>query len=172
VAAGSSFGVSRVDTPDELAAAVDAALRLGGRALVEDVVVGREIDIAVVERPDGRLFLGPPLEIDLGGRALFDVERKYDGSARFCVPAPMSHEAHTDLERAALAMFEAMGCSGLARVDFFLTSDGLVLNEVNTMPGLTEHSQVPKMFAAVGLPYPRLLDLLIATALGAVAARG
>jgi D-alanine-D-alanine ligase len=62
-------------------------------------------------------------------------------------------------------MFRALGCSGIARVDFFLTEDGPVLNEVNTMPGLTEHSQVPKIFAAHGMPYTRLLDELVATAL-------
>jgi D-alanine-D-alanine ligase len=167
VAAGSSFGVSRAGTPAELAVALRAALALDDRALVEEVVVGREIDIAVVERPDGRLFVGPPLEIALDGRALFDTSSKYDGTEQFCVPAAVGADDLAALERSARAMFEAMGCSGLARFDFFLTPDGLVLNEVNTMPGMTEHSQVPKMFAAVGLPYPRLLDLLIDTALSA-----
>jgi D-alanine-D-alanine ligase len=65
------------------------------------------------------------------------------------------------LEDAALKVYEALGCRGLARVDFFLTDHGLVLNEVNTMPGMTVQSQVPKMFAAVGLSYPDLLDKLI-----------
>jgi D-alanine-D-alanine ligase len=167
VAAGSSFGVSRADTPGELADAVARAFEIDDRVLVEEAVAGREIDIAVLERPDGRLLVGPPLEIVLGARALFDTESKYDGSAEFCVPAPIDARDLSDLGSAALAMFEALGCAGLARFDFFLTADGLVLNEVNTMPGMTEHSQVPNMFAAVGLPYPRLLDLLIETALSA-----
>jgi D-alanine-D-alanine ligase len=64
-----------------------------------------------------------------------------------------------------VTVFEALGCRGVARVDFFLTADGPVLNEVNTMPGMTPHSQVPKMFAADGLSYPALLDLLVAEAL-------
>ncbi len=62
-------------------------------------------------------------------------------------------------------MFNALGCAGVARIDFFLTADGPLLNEVNTMPGFTEHSQVPRMFAAAGLPYPELLDLLVSDAL-------
>ena len=69
------------------------------------------------------------------------------------------------LATAAVTMFDALGCAGVARIDFFLTAAGPVLNEVNTMPGFTEHSQVPKMFAAAGLPYPELLDLLVTDAL-------
>lgn len=169
VAAGSSYGVSRAETRADIANAVAVALTHDDRALVEEMIVGREIDVAVIEHPDGRLLVGPPLEIVLGDRALFDTDNKYDGTAEFCVPAPISSANVAALEKAAVAMFEALGCSGLARFDFFLTADGLVLNEVNTMPGMTEHSQVPKMFAAVGLPYSELLDLLVDTALSAVA---
>ena len=164
-AAGSSYGVSRVETPVEFDAAVAAALQLDRRALVETVVVGREIDAAVLERPDGALVVGPPLEIVLRGRAIFDTASKYDGTAEFCVPAPLPAADLASLKDAALALFSALGCAGLARFDFFLTSDGPVLNEVNTMPGMTEHSQLPKMFAASGLTYPQLLDVLIATAI-------
>ncbi|HEX9358183.1 MAG TPA: hypothetical protein VF933_30745 [Streptosporangiaceae bacterium] len=71
----------------------------------------------------------------------------------------------TALETTAVTMFNALGCAGVARIDFFLTADGPLLNEVNTMPGFTEHSQVPRMFAAAGLPYPELLDLLVSDAL-------
>jgi D-alanine-D-alanine ligase len=66
-------------------------------------------------------------------------------------------------------MFSALGCAGVARIDFFLTADGPLLNEVNTMPGFTEHSQVPRMFAAAGLPYPKLLDLLVSDTLSRTA---
>jgi D-alanine-D-alanine ligase len=167
VAAGSSFGVSRADSAAELERALTAALEFDDRALIEEAVVGREVDIAVVQRPDGSLLVGPPLEIVLDGRALFDTGNKYDGSAQFRVPASLAADDLAQLESAALAMFAALGCAGLARFDFFVTAERVVLNEVNTMPGMTEHSQVPRMFAAVGLPYPRLIDTVIQTAIRA-----
>jgi D-alanine-D-alanine ligase len=169
VAAGSSFGVARAETQAELAAAIASALDLDDRVLVEEVLVGREIDIAVLELPGGRRLVGPPLEIDLGGRALFDTENKYDGTADFRVPAQLERADLALLEQDALTMFDALACTGLARFDFFLTADGPILNEVNTMPGMTEHSQVPRMFAAAGLPYPQLVETLIQTALAVAA---
>jgi D-alanine-D-alanine ligase len=159
VAAGSSHGVALVDAREELGPALDAALRLDDRALVEDVVAGREIDVAVLRRADDTLVAAPPLEIVTDG--VFDLESKYDGSADFRVPADLTGVEAKALEEAALATYEALGCAGVARVDFFLTAEGPVLNEVNTMPGMTEHSQVPRMFAAAGLPYPELLDELV-----------
>ncbi len=92
---------------------------------------------------------------------LFDLDTKYDGSADFRIPAALDEVERKSLEEAALAVYDALGCAGVARVDFFLTADGPVLNEVNTMPGFTEQSQVPRMFAAAGLAYPDLLDLLV-----------
>jgi D-alanine-D-alanine ligase len=165
VSAGSSHGVALVDDAAALAGAVEAALALDDRVLVEELVVGREIDVAVLRRADGSLVLGPPLEVVTPPGALFDTGRKYDGTADFRLPAGIGRVEGKELEAAASAMFEALGCDGVARVDFFLTPDGPVLNEVNTMPGLTASSQVPRMFAAVGLPYPRLLDELVRGAL-------
>lgn len=165
VAAGSSYGVTRVDDRPALDRAVEDAFGFDDRVLVEELLVGREIDVAVLERADGELLVGPPLEIVIPADALFDTDRKYDGDPGFLVPAPLSEADRRLLVSAALDMFRALGCSGIARVDFFLTEDGPVLNEVNTMPGLTEHSQVPKIFAAHGMPYTQLLDELVATAL-------
>ncbi len=162
VAAGSSHGVSLVRTEAELAPAVQKALAVDSRVLVEEVLVGREIDIAIVQRADGSLLVGPTLEIEADG--LFDTNRKYDGSATFTIPAPLTGVETKEVEEAALALFDALGCKGVARFDFFVTAEGVVLNEVNTMPGMTEQSQVPKMFAAVGLPYPQLLAELVAGA--------
>lgn len=104
----------------------------------------------------------PPLEIIADG--LFDTATKYDGSARFTVPAYLESEDAAALTQAALRMFDALGCAGVARIDFFLTDDGPVLNEVNTMPGMTAESQVPRMFAAAGVPYEELVARLIADA--------
>jgi D-alanine-D-alanine ligase len=164
VAAGSSFGVCLVRTEDELEPALRAALDLDDRALVEEVLTGREIDVAVLDDPDEGRRVGPPLEIVVGA-GLFDTATKYDGSAEFVIPARLTDTERKALGDAALSVYDALGCRGLARVDFFLTADGLVLNEVNTMPGMTAASQVPKMFAAGGLAYPDLLDRLIRAAL-------
>ncbi|MFC7497369.1 MULTISPECIES: D-alanine--D-alanine ligase family protein [unclassified Nocardioides] len=159
VAAGSSRGVSLVRSADALRPALDAALALDDRALVEDVVVGREIDVAVLRCADGTLLAAPALEIVVDG--LFDYDAKYGGHADFRVPARLTEVDAKALEDAALTAYDALGCSGVARVDFFLTEDGPVLNEVNTAPGMTQHSQVPRMFAAAGLSYPALLDELV-----------
>ena len=159
VAAGSSRGVGLVTGAQGLRPALDAALALDTRALVEDVVAGREIDVAVLGRADGTRIAAPALEIVVDG--LFDFDAKYGGHADFRVPARLDEVAAKALEDAALAVYDALGCSGVARVDFFLTDDGPVLNEVNTVPGMTEHSQVPRMFAAAGLSYPDLLDELV-----------
>ncbi|NJQ16604.1 D-alanine--D-alanine ligase family protein [Streptomyces bohaiensis] len=165
VAAGSSHGVTLVRAADRLRPALDAALALDDRVLVEEVVQGREVDIAVLRRADGTLLTGPALEIGVPAGRLFDTGLKYEGAPDFRVPAELPPAALASMERAARQLFAALGCDGVARFDFFVTAEGrLVLNEVNTTPGMTEHSQVPLMFAAVGLPYPRLLDDLLAGA--------
>ena len=165
VAAGSSRGVTLVGEPAQLPGALAAALALDDRVLAEDVITGREIDLAVLGRPDGTRMVAPALEIAGGG--IFGYQDKYGGQADLRVPATLSDADRATLETAAVTMFGALGCAGVARIDFFLTTDGPLLNEVNTMPGFTEHSQVPRMFAAAGLPYPDLLDLLISDALPA-----
>lgn len=160
VAAGSSFGVRLVDAAEQLEPALRAALALDDRVLVEQAVVGRELDVAVLDDPDCGRRTGPPLEI-LVADGLFDTTSKYDGTAEFVIPAQLTEKEADALTCAALRVYDALGCRGIARVDFFLTPDGLVLNEVNTMPGMTAESQVPKMFGADGLSYPQLLDRLI-----------
>lgn len=167
--AGSSHGVSlvRETRVDALREAVAAALAFDGSVLVEQVVRGREVDVAVLEHPDGSLTCAPPLEIVVADGGLFDTAGKYDREPDFRVPATLDDATTADLERAARTMFRALGCQGVARVDFFVTEAGVVLNEVNTFPGFTSRSQVPRMFAAAGVDYPRLLDALIETALAA-----
>jgi D-alanine-D-alanine ligase len=159
VTAGSSRGVSLVTDPEELAGALEVALALDSRALVEQAVTGREVDVAVLRRADGSLLVPPALEIV--GDGLFDYDAKYGGHADLRVPAALDERERKALEDAAVATYDALGCAGVARVDFFLTDDGPVLGEVNTVPGMTEHSQVPRMFASAGLTYPDLLDELV-----------
>jgi D-alanine-D-alanine ligase len=168
VAAGSSQGVTLVRTEAELAPALAAALEHDDRVLVEDVVVGREIDLAVLRSRTGRHVVAPALEIEVAG--FFDFTTKYDGSAAFVVPALLDEADRAALEAAAVTLYDALGCAGVARVDFFLTEQGPVLNEVNTAPGFTAASQVPKMFAAAGTSYADLLDLLVGDALADPAA--
>ncbi len=159
VSAGSSFGVALARDASELRDALRCAARFDDRILVEDVVEGREIDVAVLREADGRRWASPPLEIHADG--LFDTRSKYDGSARFSVPADLGDTDRAALTGAALRMFDALGCAGVARIDFFLTERGPVLNEVNTMPGMTAESQVPRMFAAAGLRYEQLVARLV-----------
>jgi D-alanine-D-alanine ligase len=161
VAAGSSHGVSLVAASDDLGPAIDAALALDDRVLVEQVVQGREVDVAVLERADGSRFVGPALEIVSPEGSLFDLDSKYDGSADFRLPAELDDVQRKELSHAALTLFDALGCAGVARFDFFVTPMGVVLNEVNTMPGMTAESQVPRMFAAAGLGYRALLSELV-----------
>ena len=162
VSAGSSYGVSLVDRAEDLPGALRQAASFDRRVLVEQVVRGREIDVAVIREAGGVRWAAPPLEIHAAG--LFDTATKYDGTARFTVPASLTRGEAASLSRAAVTMFDALGCAGVARMDFFLTDEGPVLNEVNTMPGLTAASQVPRMFAAAGIEYPELIDRLVRAA--------
>lgn len=161
---GSSLGVALVRAPCELRAALDEAFTLGVRVLVEDRVEGREIDLAVLGTAGSMRVVSPALEVV--GDGLFDFDTKYDGTADLRLATDLARADLEALEGAALAMYDALGCGGVARVDFFLTETGPVLNEVNTTPGFTDQSQVPRMFAAAGLPYAELLDALVNDALG------
>ncbi|WP_432826088.1 D-alanine--D-alanine ligase family protein [Dactylosporangium sp. CA-092794] len=167
VAAGSSHGVTLVREAAGLGPALDAAFALDDRILVEDLMTGREIDVAVLSRPDGSRVVAPALEIMIPVGEIFDHAAKYGGSADFRIPAPLDEADRKDLEQAAVSMYDALGCAGVARIDFFLTERGPVLNEVNTMPGFTAQSQVPRMFAATGMSFAVLLDLLVRDALPA-----
>nr|WP_240670384.1 D-alanine--D-alanine ligase family protein [Actinoplanes solisilvae] len=168
---GSSVGVSRVDDWDALPAAIAEARRWDSKVLVEAAVDGIEVDIALLQEPGGRVIAGPPLEVSVGAASdFFDYDAKYRaGGAEFVIPARLDPVDAGEVVRTARRVFEVLGCAGLLRVDFFLTSVGgrmvPVLNEVNTMPGLTELSQFPRIWQAVGMPYADLLDRLVDTAL-------
>ncbi|MCI0157559.1 D-alanine--D-alanine ligase [Leifsonia shinshuensis] len=162
---GSSNGVSVVREAGQLSAAVATARAAGGTALIEAFVSGREVDIALFRDRDGALRAGSTLEIGVADGAVFDREQKYDGSASFTLPARVTAAEHAAIEGAARALYDTLGCAGVARFDFFVTAEGVVLNEVNTTPGFTEQSQVPRMFAAKGLDYPGLVAALLAAAL-------
>jgi D-alanine-D-alanine ligase len=168
--AGSSFGITKVSSADDLPAAIAHATAFDPKVIVEEAVVGREVECGVLEGVDGA-----PAQVSVLGEVLvggdhdfYDFEAKYtDADAlELVIPAVVEHGVTEQLARLAPTAFAALCCEGLARVDFFLTDDGeLVLNEVNTMPGFTPSSMFPRVWAASGLDYPALVDRLLRTAL-------
>ncbi|MFD7084618.1 alanine racemase [Streptomyces sp. NPDC059918] len=165
--AGSGIGVTRIEDWDELDAALEAARAWDGKVLVEEAVHGREVHLAVLERPDGSLEVGPPLEIEGGREApFFDYEAKCASEdTRFSVPPRLDPAVTDELRRLAVEVFETLGCSGLIRVDFILRDGaGPVVNEVNTCPGFSAASPYPPIWAAAGLTFGSLLDTLVLTA--------
>jgi D-alanine-D-alanine ligase len=166
---GSSIGTSRADDLAGLYRAIETARRYDRKILVEQAITGREIECAVLEGLDG----APPdtsmpgqLMVD-GGEDFFDFEAKYlDDANGMAIPAPIPADHLEEVRRLAAAAFEAVSGEGLARVDFFYTPDGeILLNEINTMPGMTAASYFPKMWAASGFSLRELIDRLITTAL-------
>lgn len=163
-ALGSSVGVSKVKNLSELPAALDEALAHGRKAVIEASVDGaREIECSVLGNEDP--VASVPGEILPAGE-FYDYRSKYlDDRTELIVPADLPEETVDEVQRMAVAAFRAVDCEGMARVDFLLGEDGLVLNEVNTIPGFTEVSMYPKMWEASGLAYPDLLDRLVRLAL-------
>jgi D-alanine-D-alanine ligase len=166
--AGSSVGVSRVDSADGLRVAIDLALASDTTVLMQPLVVGDEVDLGVLQDTNGDVAVGAALRILPGeGSSFFDYASKYtDGGHEFEVPARLDEDVRLRLETLAMAAFRALDCEGLARADFFVTTDGsVILNEVNTMPGMTSLSQYPAMWQAMGVTYTQLLSRLIDRAL-------
>ncbi|APF33425.1 D-alanine-D-alanine ligase [Microbacterium sp. TS-1] len=172
--AGSSVGVSKVHEPGELDAALELAFAEDGKVLIEPAIVGREVEVAVLEgRGGGPARASLPGEIVLTTREFYDFEGKYlggDGAEVVC-PADVTEDEIDALKRMAVAAFAAVDGRGLARVDFFRTPDGLYVNELNTMPGFTPISMFPKCWIASGLSYGDLISELIEIALSRVADR-
>ena len=162
---GSSVGVSRATDKKSLTEAIDLAAEYDRKIIVEEELVAREIECAVLGNDEPKASLpGEYMVYDEAARFL-DYTEKYanTGNVSFVVPAPLSKSMTTKIQRMAIRAFQSIDGAGLARVDFFLPRNGgdLVINELNTMPGLTEVSGYPKMWAASGLPFPKLLEILI-----------
>jgi D-alanine-D-alanine ligase len=168
---GSSIGVSRVTAWDQLPAAIALARRHDPKVIVEAAVAGRELECGVLEFPDGRVEASTVGEIRVAGvrgreDAFYDFETKYlDDAAELDVPAKIDDDVADTVRQLAIRAFNAVDCQGLARVDFFLTEGGPVVNEINTMPGFTTISMYPRMWAASGVDYPTLLATMVETAL-------
>jgi D-alanine-D-alanine ligase len=166
--AGSSVGVSKVKDWVELDAALETAFAEDDRVLIESGLVGREVEIAVLGgRPGQATRASVAGEIVVSGRDFYDFAAKYldaPGIDLVC-PADLTAEELATMQALAVTAFDAIGGEGLARVDFFLTADGFVINEINTMPGFTPISMFPRCWQESGLSYPGLIDELISVAL-------
>jgi D-alanine---(R)-lactate ligase len=162
---GSSFGVTKVDRKEELRSAVETARRYDSKVLIEEAVAGSEVGCAILSERFG-LVAGEVDQIDLS-HGFFRIhqedapERGSDNST-VTVPADIPAESRSLVQETAKAVYRALGCTGLARVDLFLKEDGrVVLNEVNTLPGLTSYSRYPRMMAAAGLPFAEVIDRMV-----------
>jgi D-alanine-D-alanine ligase len=168
---GSSIGVSRVTSWEELPSAIARARDHDPKVIVEAAVTGRELECGVLEFPDGSVqasTVGEIRVVGVRGREdpFYDFATKYlDDAAELDVPAKIDDEVGDAVRELAIRAFTAIDCQGLARVDFFLTEDGPLINEINTMPGFTAISMYPRMWAASGLDYPTLLATMVETAL-------
>ena len=164
---GSSRGTSKVRDESEISAALDDAFNYDPRVLVEAAVVGREIECAVLQIDSvatasvlGEVRVHPPHEF-------YDFEAKYlDGSTTFDIPANLAGPIASAISQAAFTAFEALGCEGLARVDFFLSEDNqIIINELNTMPGFTPTSVFPALWEKTGKSYSQIITILLDSAL-------
>jgi D-alanine-D-alanine ligase len=157
---GSSVGIVRVAEPDDLAAAVAQALGHDERVIVEAAARGIEVECSVLGHT-GAPEASVPGEIVVANREWYDYEAKYTpGGMELVVPARLSDAARARVRELAARAFTLSGCEGLARVDFFVEGEQVVLNELNTIPGFTATSVFGKLFEASGVPYAELLDRL------------
>ncbi|WP_166791648.1 D-alanine--D-alanine ligase family protein [Cryobacterium frigoriphilum] len=173
--AGSSVGVSRVSSAEQLADAMAVALREDSKVLIESGLVGRELEVAVLQgRPGEPSRASVAGEVIVTGRDFYDFDAKYlgAGGVELVCPAPLGAAELAEMQRLALAAFDAIAGAGLARVDFFLTKEGWVINEINTMPGFTAISMFPTCWLQSGYTYPELIDELIDVALSRAERRG
>ena len=163
--AGSSVGISKVESREGLAVAVKEAQNHDPRVIVEAGVVGREVECGVLGgRSDWRSATAPLGEIEVPDGEFYDYEHKYvDDVVGLVCPAEVAPADEERVRETALRAFDALECEGLARVDFFLDEDSgtVLVNEVNTMPGFTPISMFPQMWAAAGVDYPSLIDALL-----------
>ena len=166
---GSSVGISRAENAEELRSAIDVAAQFDRKIIIEESLKMREIECAVLGNDEAIASLPGEYIIKDKSKAFLDYTEKYAGTGNneFVVPAPVSDELSNKIREMAIKAFKAVDGSGLARVDFFLRTDNgsLLVNEINTMPGLTDASGYPKMWAGSGKPFSRVIDELIELAI-------
>lgn len=162
---GSSVGVSKCEQPDELERAILKAFDHDDKAICEQAVLNcHEVECAVLgnENPVAAEVLG---EIEASGK-FYDYDSKYKVESKLTIPANLSEKTTREVKEIAIKAFKAIGCRGLSRVDFLVNdSDGIILNEINTLPGFTEISMFPKLWADSGLKGPKLIEKLVELAM-------
>ena len=157
---GSSVGISKVSEAGELEAALDEAFGHDGLVIAEAFSPGIEVECAVTGLDDPETSL--PAEVVLQGADWYDYEAKYSpGGVELAIPARVGDEVVAEVRRLARETFLRAGCTGLARVDFFVEGDRVLVNELNTLPGMTPTSGFPKMWEATGVPFPEVCDQLL-----------
>jgi D-alanine-D-alanine ligase len=162
---GSSIGIVMVNEQAELASALRTAFEYDDRVLVEQRIMGRELTVGVIGVESLQAL--PPIEI-VPKRSFFDYQAKYDAAlADEICPAQIPEHITAEAQALAIRAHQALGCRGLSRTDFIWGTDGLTILEVNTLPGLTENSLIPKAARAAGIAFPELLDRLLQDALKA-----
>jgi D-alanine-D-alanine ligase len=161
---GSSVGISKADNEQELIAAVEEALKFDRKIVVEQGVVAREIEIGVLGNDVPECSVAGEIK---PLKAFYDYQAKYkDGNTAMIIPAELDEEVYAELVASAKKAFKVLDCSGLVRADFFVTaSNEILINEVNTLPGFTPFSMFPLLWENTGLPYPELIERLIALAI-------
>src|SRR5215468_3244936 len=162
---GSSVGITKAHSPEELPAALQTAAEYDRKIVVERGIDGREIEISVLGNDDP--IASVPGEI-IPSREFYDYNAKYvDDNSRLLIPAPLTELQVNDARRLGISAFKVLECSGMARVDFFLerSSGKFYVNEINTLPGFTSISMYPKLWDASGISYPQLIDRLITLAI-------
>jgi D-alanine-D-alanine ligase len=158
--AGSSVGISKVNSMDELDEAVAKAAKEDVKIVIEEGVIGQEVECAVLGNREAKASVVG----EIGTTAAFyDYDDKYkNGTSQLYIPARLSDEISEEIRRTAVRAYRLLGCAGLSRVDFFVTPEGrIILNEINTLPGFTAISMYPKLWEATGLAYGDLLDQLV-----------
>ena len=162
---GSSRGTHKVKRKEDLASAVNDAFKYDSKVMLEKAIPGREVECAVLEK-DGKVQCSVPGEIKIDPKfEFYDFEAKYLDDATTVI-APAEINKSKEIQEAAIEAFISLGCSGLARVDFFYTADNqIIINELNTMPGFTPKSVFPKLWGVSGLGYTEIISALIETAL-------
>lgn len=166
--AGSSVGVSKVKDLADFEIALDYAFEHDSKVTVEHGLVGREVECAVLSDFGGKpTRVSVAGEIIVKGREFYDFEAKYrdENAVELVIPAQLTEAELEEMQHLARRAFAAIGGYGLGRVDFFLTSKGFFINEINTLPGFTPYSMYPKLWQASGIEYPKLIDELIQLAL-------
>src|SRR5262245_62080623 len=162
---GSSVGITKAHAPEELPGALQTAAEYDNKIVVEQGINAREIELSVLGNESPVASIAGEI---IPSREFYDYDAKYvDDNSRLLIPAPLSDSQLKEAQRLAMAAFDVLACSGMARVDLFLdrSSEKFYVNEINTLPGFTSISMYPKLWEASGIPYPQLIDRLITLAI-------